>query len=121
MFASRMPLTPAIAPDITHAQASTRRIGTPSSPLISRSLANARMASPSLLRLKKTMTPPVIASDRPIAINAGVGDANPKHAKAERIGRQAQARGHSPHINSMKPRMTRAKPSVATARTIGSL
>ena len=40
--------------------------------------------------MKKTITPPVMASDKPIAINAGIGDANPKHAKAERVGRQAQ-------------------------------
>ena len=69
IFARRMPLTPAMAPDIAHAQASIRSTGTPSSPLISRLLAKARIARPSLLRLKKTTMPPVMASDSPIAIN----------------------------------------------------
>ncbi len=67
-FASRMPLTPAMTPDIAHAQESTLRIGTPSSALISRRLARARMASPMRVRARNPIVAPVRRSESPSAM-----------------------------------------------------
>ena len=55
-------------PDPNHAAASTRRTGTPSVAVISRSFASARIAVPSFVTRRNTLTPTVIANASPIAM-----------------------------------------------------
>ncbi len=55
----RSPAAPHTSPEPNHAAASTRRTGTPSMAVISRSLASARMAVPVLLTRRYTAVPAV--------------------------------------------------------------
>ena len=59
---------PQTMPDPNQAAASTRRTGTPSVAVISRSLASARMAVPSFVTRRKTVTAAVITNARPMAM-----------------------------------------------------
>ena len=121
MFARNIPLTPANTPEIAHAQASTRRTGTPTRPLISRSLASARIDRPSRVRLRKTTMPNVTATPRPKAMARVAVTRTPISSNTMVSVGKRRLRGHSPQMNSQKPSTMSAKPSVATARTIGSL
>ena len=65
--------------------------------------------------------PIATARPRPKAMARVAVTRTPRSAKLTvSVGRR-KLRGHSPQMNSQKPRIISAKPSVATARTIGSL
>ena len=59
---SRSPAAPAIRPEPNQATASTRRTGTPSVDVISRSSASARIAVPSFVNRRNTLTARVTAT-----------------------------------------------------------
>ena len=65
-----------MTPEPNHATASTRRTGTPSIAVISRSLASARIAVPSLLFRKNNAVPAVTMIGKAIADHLGPGDAD---------------------------------------------
>ena len=69
------------------AQAPERR----SAPLISRSLASARIDRPSRLRLRKTTMPSVTSDAQAKRDRARCGDAHADHLKSDGVGRQTQA------------------------------
>ena len=56
-FESSRPEMPHMSPEPNHATASTRRTGTPSVAVISRSSASARIAVPSLVTCRNTRRP----------------------------------------------------------------
>ena len=60
-FESRRPAAPASRPEPSHAAASTRRTGTPSVAVISRSFASARIAVPRLVKRRNAAVPIVTA------------------------------------------------------------
>ena len=117
MLPRKIPLTPESTPEITQAQASTRSTGTPTRPLISRSLASARIDRPSRLRLRNRIIPMVTAKPSakaiarvavtrtPISSKLTVSDGQPQAARpfapnefaeAENDQRKAERR-HRPH------------------------
>ena len=58
-LASSSPDVPHTSPEPNHAAASTRRTGTPSMAVISRSLASARIAVPTFVTRRKSAVPAV--------------------------------------------------------------
>ena len=62
------PAAPHASPEPNQAAASTRRTGTPSVAVISRSFASARIAVPSFVTRRKRLTAAVSASASPIAM-----------------------------------------------------
>ena len=120
--ASRIPAIPARRPQPSHAAASTRRTGTPSVAVISRSLAMARIAVPSLLKRRNAAVPAVIATPTPRLMTCvQVIVTWPMLKPLPSVGSVSE-RTFPPLVvqsRSMTPNRTRSSPSVAVALTSG--
>ena len=116
--ASRSPARPDRMPQPNQAAASTRRTGTPSVPVISRSLAIARIAVPSLEKRRKAPVPAVMTTPSTramtwVQLTWTWPAMNPLPSVGNVIDRDCPAEvGHS---RSIAPNSTSARPSVATA------
>ena len=69
-FDNSRPAAPDSRPEPSHAAASTRRTGTPSVAVISRSLASARMAVPVFVKRRKSAVTTMTARPNAIAITS---------------------------------------------------
>jgi hypothetical protein len=120
--ASSSPLIPARMPEENQATASTRRTGTPSEAVISRSSASARIAVPILVKRRNTVAPTARARPKPKAITCvqlTVTEPTLKpELSVEKLIERAAALPVQSHVIS--PSRISAKPSVATALTSGS-
>ena len=121
--ASSTPAKPDRTPQPNHAAASTRRTGTPSIAVISRSLAIARIAVPSLVKRRNAPVTTVMATPQASPITCvqvtwiwltmkpllSVGSVIERDSPPLLV-----------HSRSMTPSRIRVSPSVATALTSGS-
>ncbi len=121
--ASRMPDRPATTPQPNQADASTRRTGTPSVAVISRSLAIARIAVPSREKRRNSVVATVIAIPTASAMTSVVvtwiwPTRKPWLSVGSEIDRDAPPL--DVHNRSIVPSRMSVRPSVAVVLTRGS-
>src|SRR3954468_4228582 len=119
-FESSRPATPETRPEPSHAAASTRRTGTPSVAVISRSLASARIAVPRFVKRRNAAVTTVRAIPKASAITCvQLTCTSPTRNPEFDVGRTIE-RALSLQIHDIAPSRISARPSVAVALTSGS-
>src|SRR4051812_17948125 len=110
---------PQITPEPSHANASTRRVGTPSKEETSRSLAIARIAVPVAVCFKKMLTTTTTRIAKPNAASCVVVTTPPP--MVNRLLGNSSVRGlEVSHRSFMTPSNSKATPSVPSDFTNGS-